>query len=101
MIDHLSPELRAVEAAVDSHFKVNPLVNERFAVACWTLFAVAEDSTFLPRFKSGGGRHPLAKIDNLVNDLNWSLRWLFVSCPHDGAIPSSFSDTLYGTAQQL
>lgn len=101
--NHLTPELRAIEVVVDSCHRTNLLMQKRFAEAAWYLVAFAED-TVLKSALTGQVTSPQIDAllaDNLVNNLNYPLYWLYRACRTGGEVPFSFQSDLYQAAWDL
>jgi len=101
--DKLTPELRAVEKEVDSYYMQNPLVNLPFASAAWHLLAFGEDSVIVPIINAEQQSVHDHKMmaDNLVNELNYPMRWLYCSCLPGGEVLFSYDSDVYTAASNL
>lgn len=101
--NHVSPELRQIEAQIDNAFKSNYLVNLPFAEAAWYLLATAEDSVFIPLIKGERASvHEAAiDVDRLLTHILYPLGWLYSSCEAGGKVPFANKQIPYRSALDL
>jgi hypothetical protein len=104
----ISPELRGVERAIDTHYRSNDLTRLPFAQAAWQLLAVCEDMPFLallrvyqrPEERPGYAEAGMF-AEGYVSHLKYSLAWLEASCPPGGRPHPDYHEPAYGLAYEL
>lgn len=104
--DLVSPELRAVEAEVDSAYSENPLTRIAFGDAAWCFLAFCEERMVLPLVREEGHRphnphDDAAHADELINHAKWPLRWLRQSCRSGERLATGYSDDTYAASHAL
>lgn len=100
---NMTPELEAVENAIDTEHLKNRLSRLTFAEAAWYLLAFCEEMQF-KRLQIDGvsGRQNMAcHVDELVNGMKTPLRWLSQACEPGEKIPRRFCDKSYQSSWDL
>lgn len=122
MKDRLTPELRKAEKEIDYHYRSNPLVQLPFATAAWSLLAFGEEVVLKEQndgrktqLVSDENTSPILAVrprqltsqeyealaDNLVNNLKYSMHWLYSACEPGGQTPSTSNGNVYKASWDL
>ena len=94
---NITPELDAVETAIDSEHLKNRLTELTFSEAAWYFLAFCEEMQF-KRLEIDGinSRQDAAcHTDQIVNDMKTPLRWLWRACRPGTQTPRKFCDESY------
>ena len=94
-------ELRKAEQEVDNYYKSNPLLNLPFATAAWALLAFAEESMLKAHSDGAGTQYHALIADNLINDLNAPMCWLYNSCKKGGQAPFAWDEDVFQSSWDL
>lgn len=99
----ISPELEAVEQAIDKEYLRNRLAGLTFSEASWYFPAFCEERLFkYLEFDCVGDRQDIACFtDEMVNSMKTPLRWLWRECEPGDRVPSSFSNDFYQASWDL
>lgn len=100
---NITPDLEAVEKAVDAEYLKNRLARLSFSEAAWYFLAFCEEMQFKCLEVDGvDGRQDLAcHVDQIVNNMKTPLRWLLKSCEPGAQIPRRFCDEYYQASWAL
>lgn len=103
MSDQVSPELRVIENEIDNYYKSNLLLRFPFAEAVWYLLAFYEDQQEITKLNNPSlSNHQLdAMVDNLVVELNYSIRWLKIGCNPNGNITKYMNKEIYSACHEF
>lgn len=93
----ITPELEAVEAAIDNEHLKNRLTKLTFSEAAWYFLAFCEEMQFKRLEIEGINRRQdtACHADEIVNNMKTPLRWLWETCRPGTQIPRKFCDESY------
>lgn len=100
---NLTPELDAVEAAIDKEHLKNRLTQLTFSEAAWYFLSFCEEMQF-KRLEVDGvnSRQDTAThVDQIINNMKTPLRWLRETCQPGTQIPRRYCDDSYGASLEL
>lgn len=99
--DKLTPDLRKAEQEIDNYYKSNPLLKLPFATAAWALLAFSEEFMLKAHSAGEGSQYYGIITDNLINDLNAPMYWLYNSCKKGGQVPFVWDDDVFQSSWNL
>ncbi|MDZ4821149.1 MAG: hypothetical protein SGJ20_19485, partial [Planctomycetota bacterium] len=99
----ITPDVQAVEKAIDAEYLKNDLSRLSFSEAAWYFLAFCEETQlkYLGNDGSNGRQDLACHVDQIVNNMKMPLRWLFQSCGAGTNIPRRFSDDYYQASWDL
>lgn len=102
--DHVSKKIRDIETEIDNCYKTNPLIRLPFAQAVWHVLAFAESCAIVavrPELGKRSIHQTSILLDNLSDQIEYSLQWLWTTCPKGGVVPKQFDENLIKAVQDL